>query len=29
MRDTGWVPERDLETGLAETWRWYRSEGWI
>jgi nucleoside-diphosphate-sugar epimerase len=29
MRDTGWAAERDLETGLAETYKWYRSEGWI
>jgi nucleoside-diphosphate-sugar epimerase len=29
MRDTGWAPEIDLERGLAETGRWYRSAGWI
>jgi nucleoside-diphosphate-sugar epimerase len=28
-RDTGWVPAIDLEPGLAETARWYRSTGWI
>lgn len=27
--DTGWVPAIDLEIGLAETARWYRSTGWI
>jgi nucleoside-diphosphate-sugar epimerase len=28
-RDSGWRAERDLATGLADTWHWYRSAGWI
>ncbi|HEY8256766.1 MAG TPA: NAD(P)-dependent oxidoreductase [Gemmatimonadales bacterium] len=28
-RDTGWKAERDLTTGLADTWHWYRSAGWV
>ena len=28
-RDTGWRAERDLNTGLAETWKWYQSAGWV
>lgn len=24
-----WRPERDLETGLAETFEWYRRQGWL
>ncbi len=28
-RDTGWSAARDLRTGLAETYRWYRSAGWL
>jgi nucleoside-diphosphate-sugar epimerase len=27
--DTGWRAARDLRTGLAETYRWYRSAGWL
>ncbi|MGH7500066.1 MAG: NAD-dependent epimerase/dehydratase family protein [Gemmatimonadales bacterium] len=27
-RDSGWAAAHDLTTGLAETWRWYRSAGW-
>ena len=29
MRDTGWRPETDLETGLRRTAQWYRKEGWL
>jgi dihydroflavonol-4-reductase len=29
MRDTGWRPVYDLETGLADTYRWYRKAGWL
>jgi len=29
MRDTGWRPETDLETGLRRTAQWYREEGWL
>jgi nucleoside-diphosphate-sugar epimerase len=28
-RDTGWRAARDLDTGLAETYAWYRSAGWL
>jgi nucleoside-diphosphate-sugar epimerase len=28
-RDTGWRAVHDLESGLADTWRWYRSAGWL
>ena len=28
-RDTGWQATRDLRTGLEETYRWYRSAGWL
>ncbi len=28
-RDTGWSAQRDLTTGLADTWHWYRSAGWV
>jgi dihydroflavonol-4-reductase len=28
-RDAGWRAAHDLEHGLAETWRWYRSAGWL
>jgi nucleoside-diphosphate-sugar epimerase len=28
-RDTGWRAVHDLESGLADTWRWYRSVGWL
>jgi nucleoside-diphosphate-sugar epimerase len=27
--DTGWAAAHDLRTGLAETYRWYRSAGWL
>ncbi len=30
MRETGWRPEMDFETGLARTIEWYRSNtGWV
>jgi len=29
MRDTGWRPETDLETGLRRTAQWYREVGWL
>jgi nucleoside-diphosphate-sugar epimerase len=28
-RDAGWRAVHDLESGLADTWRWYRSAGWL
>jgi nucleoside-diphosphate-sugar epimerase len=28
-RDTGWRAARDLRTGLAETYLWYRTAGWL
>lgn len=28
-RDTGWRAAHDLSTGLADTYRWYRSAGWL
>lgn len=28
-RDAGWVAERNLERGLAETAAWYREHGWL
>ena len=28
-RDTGWTAGRDLTAGLAETYAWYRAEGWL
>jgi nucleoside-diphosphate-sugar epimerase len=28
-RDTGWRAAHDLPTGLADTYRWYRSAGWL
>ena len=28
-RDSGWSAARDLRTGLAETYRWYRDAGWL
>ena len=28
-QDSGWSAARDLRTGLAETYRWYRSAGWL
>jgi nucleoside-diphosphate-sugar epimerase len=27
--DSGWQAERDLGTGLEETYRWYRAAGWL
>lgn len=29
MRDTGWRPAVDLDTGLRRTADWYRTEGWL
>ena len=29
LRDTGWRAAHDLRTGLADTYRWYRSAGWL
>lgn len=29
MRDTGWQPSHDLRSGLEETYRWYRTAGWL
>ena len=29
MRDTGWRPDTDLETGLRRTAQWYHNEGWL
>jgi dihydroflavonol-4-reductase len=28
-RDSGWKARFDLASGLADTWRWYRSAGWL
>jgi nucleoside-diphosphate-sugar epimerase len=28
-QDSGWSAAHDLRTGLAETYRWYRSAGWL
>jgi nucleoside-diphosphate-sugar epimerase len=28
-RDTGWRAIRNLETGLEETYAWYRTAGWL
>jgi nucleoside-diphosphate-sugar epimerase len=28
-RDTGWRARHDLRSGLADTYRWYRSAGWL
>jgi nucleoside-diphosphate-sugar epimerase len=28
-RDTGWAAAHDLRSGLADTYRWYRSAGWL
>jgi nucleoside-diphosphate-sugar epimerase len=27
--ETGWAPEFDLRRGLADTYEWYRSAGWL
>lgn len=29
MAETGWTPVFDLARGLADTYRWYRSAGWL
>lgn len=29
MRDSGWTPLHNLETGLAATAAWYREQGWL
>ena len=29
MHDTGWQPRYDLQSGLAQTYRWYRETGWL
>jgi dihydroflavonol-4-reductase len=29
MRDCGWRPAYDLQTGLADTYHWYRKAGWL
>lgn len=29
IRDTGWRPLYDLQTGLAHTYEWYRKAGWL
>jgi nucleoside-diphosphate-sugar epimerase len=29
MRDSGWTPTHDLDTGLAATAAWYREQGWL
>jgi nucleoside-diphosphate-sugar epimerase len=29
MRDTGWRASHDLRSGLEETYRWYRTAGWL
>ena len=29
MRDCGWQPAFDLRTGLDDTYRWYRTAGWL
>ena len=28
-RDSGWTATHDLRSGLADTYRWYRSAGWL
>lgn len=28
-RDSGWAAAHDLRSGLADTYRWYRSAGWL
>ena len=28
-RDTGWSAAHDLASGMADTFRWYRSAGWL
>lgn len=29
LQDAGWRAVHDLRTGLADTYRWYRSAGWL
>jgi nucleoside-diphosphate-sugar epimerase len=29
LRDTGWQAAHDLRSGLEETYRWYRTAGWL
>jgi len=29
VEETGWAPEFNLEAGLAHTYEWYRSAGWL
>jgi dihydroflavonol-4-reductase len=29
MQATGWLAKHDMKAGLAETFRWYRAEGWL
>jgi dihydroflavonol-4-reductase len=29
MAETGWTPEFDIRSGLADTCQWYRSAGWL
>jgi nucleoside-diphosphate-sugar epimerase len=29
IRDTGWRPQYDLSSGLADTYEWYRKAGWL
>jgi nucleoside-diphosphate-sugar epimerase len=29
IRDTGWRPRYDLTSGLADTYQWYRTAGWL
>ena len=29
MRDGGWQPAFDLQSGLADTYQWYRKAGWL
>jgi nucleoside-diphosphate-sugar epimerase len=28
-RDSGWRAAHDLNSGLADTYRWYRNAGWL
>ena len=29
ISDTGWQPRYDLQTGMADTYQWYRKAGWL
>jgi nucleoside-diphosphate-sugar epimerase len=29
MQESGWSPVYDLRAGLADTYKWYRSAGWL